>query len=185
MTHLPIRHAAICLLTALAMTTAHATTLQTSLEQGDGGARLVVVQKDEQGRTLDMPPPQLGISPPSLDLMARTRTDASVTFYNYSTEPKLIELSLLDADEQLTAIEDEAKMQSWTVVAPQSFTVPSGGYQTIRLSFRPPADLPKTTHYGLLVINQKIQNPIVEQTESSAVVKIGSQYQLPIRIMHR
>ncbi|WP_112744527.1 hypothetical protein [Moraxella ovis] len=182
MTHLPIRHAAICLLTALAMTTAHATTLQTTLEQGDGGAKLVVVQKDEQGRTLDMPPPQLGISPPSLDLMARTRTDASVTFYNYSTEPKQMELSLIDADDDGVIDSSADTLKSWTVVAPQSFEIPGGGHQTIRLSFRLPNDFPKKTHRAFLMITQKIDKPIVEQTDAVTVVKIGSQYQLPIKV---
>ncbi|MFA9486030.1 MULTISPECIES: hypothetical protein [unclassified Moraxella] len=94
-------------------TTSHAASLQTTVERDAQGSRLVVIQKDAHGREIDMPPPQLvGISPPSISVMAHGRVDESVTFYNYGEEPKLIELSLLDADEQLTAIEDGAKIQS-------------------------------------------------------------------------
>lgn len=168
--------------TVLGMTS-HASTLQTTLEQGEQGTKLVVVQKDAQGRQLDMPPAQLGISPPSVDLAVRGRADTSITFYNYSEESKFVELSLVDTDEQFEPIDGGTEaLKLWTVVAPQSFEIVGGGHQTIRLSFRMPADLSKATYQGFLVIKQKIDQPIVEQTEALTVVKIGSQYHLPIRL---
>lgn len=182
--HAPLAMRAMIALTAVLGMTSHATTLQTTLEQDAQGAKLVVVQKDAQGRQLDMPPAQLGISPPSINLQAHgKRTDTSVTFYNYSDEPKRIELSLVDTDEQFEPIDSSADtLKSWTVVAPQSFEIVGGGHQTIRLSFRVPENFPKKTHHAFLMINQKIDKPIVEQTEALTVVKIGSQYQLPIRL---
>lgn len=174
--------AAVTVFLALASMTAQANSLQTTLEQDEQGTRLVVVQKDAQGRELDMPPAQLGISPPSINLAAHGRTDTSVTFYNYSDEPKHIELSLVDADEQFKAIQKDVEtLKSWTVIAPQTFTIAAGGYQTIRLSFRLPV-ASNQTYQGLLIINQKIDKSIIEQTQALTVVKIGSQYQLPIRL---
>ncbi|STZ07975.1 Uncharacterised protein [Moraxella caprae] len=167
-------------------TCAYATNLQTDVVQTDTGTQLVVSQKNATGQTLQMPPAQLGISPPRLDLTAKTlnkRVDTSVTFYNYGDTPKRIQVELADVDSDFVPIASgQDTLKAWTLIAPQDFEIKAGGYQTIRLSFRLPDDFAQKSHYAFLNIKQHIDNPIVSQSDSLAVVKIGSQYQLPIRL---
>ncbi|AWY19386.1 hypothetical protein LP123_12495 [Moraxella bovis] len=166
---------------------AYANTLQTDMVQTDTGTQLVVSQKNATGHSLDMPPAQLGISPPRLDLTASAttnqRVDTSVTFYNYGDTPKRIQVTLTDADTDFVPIASgQDTLKPWVLIAPQNFEIKAGGYQTIRLSFRLPAGFAQKSHYAFLNIKQHIDNPIVSQSDNLTVVKIGSQYQLPIRL---
>lgn len=147
----------------------------------------VVRQKNATGQTVQMPPAQLGISPPRLDLTtnasASQRVDTSVAFYNYGDMPKRIQVTLSDVDSDFVPIaSSQNTLKAWTLIAPQDFEIKAGGYQTIRLSFRLPDDFTQKSHYAFLNIKQHIDNRIVSQSDSLAVVKIGSQYQLPIRL---
>lgn len=111
-----------------------------------------------------MPPAQLGISPPRLDLTANAsasqRVDTSVTFYNYGDMPKRIQVELVDVDSDFVPIaSSQNTLKAWTFIAPQDFEIKAGGYQTIRLSFRLPDDFAQKSHYAFLNTKQHIDTP--------------------------
>ncbi|UNU72810.1 cellulose biosynthesis cyclic di-GMP-binding regulatory protein BcsB [Moraxella nasovis] len=146
----------------------------------DNGSLIVSHQAQQHD---ELPPAQLGISPPRIVSDATTRADHAITFYNYDDNPKTMELTLIDTDEHFNPIDSTAQtLKAWTIFAPKDFSVQGYGHQTMRLSFRLPSDFPKKTHYALLSINQHIDNPIVSQTGDMTTVKLGSQYFMPIVI---
>lgn len=110
-----------------------------------------------------MPPAQLGISPPRLDLTTKAlnkRVDTSIAFYNYGDMPKRIQVELADVDGDFVPIaSSQNTLKAWTLIAPQDFEIKAGGYQTIRLSFRLPDDFTQKSHYAFLNTKQHIDTP--------------------------
>lgn len=147
----------------------------------------MITQKDSQGKVVEMPPPQLGIAPPRLDLTGLARVDGSVTIYNYGSAPKKMVLDVIDVDAKANPItHSKHTLKRWAVFAPQQFEIPVGGYQTVRVSFRLPSDFPKKTHYALLTITQQVDNSVNNMVDADGntltTMQIGSSYHLPIRV---
>lgn len=63
--------------------------------------------------------------------------------------PKRIQVTLADVDGDFAPIaSSQNTLKAWTLIAPQSFEIKAGGYQTIRLSFRLPNGFAKKSHYA-------------------------------------
>lgn len=133
-----------------------------------------------------LPPPQLGIAPPRVEktvaISQGKRFDQSIVLYNYNNKPKTIELSLFDTNKQHKLIKPQKNTLSpWAIINPTHFTIPANGEQTIRISIRPPLGFPQKTHYAMLKINHKIENPVkMDKAGKSVTVSLGSSYGLPI-----
>ncbi len=144
----------------------------------------IVVRNDKQ---TGLPPPQLGISPSSINVNLDTKlgkSDTSLTIYNYNTAPKTIRLNLIDLDANLKPVaSSDATLKNWTLINPTLFTIPGSGYQTVRISVRPPQGFAKATYHSVLLIEQQIDNPVQYDGKNKVVkLEIGSRYGLPMTV---
>ncbi|MDP8162278.1 hypothetical protein QJU89_02900 [Pasteurella skyensis] len=104
----------------------------------------IVVKKNGE-----LPPPQLGITPPRIEntvmVSKGKRLDKSFVIYNYNpTKAKSIKLSLVDVNKAKRAIKPSKKtLVPWTIINPKNFVIPPNGQQTVRLSIRPPSNFLK------------------------------------------
>ncbi|MBS9777925.1 MAG: hypothetical protein KGV50_04090 [Gammaproteobacteria bacterium] len=134
----------------------------------------------------ELPPPQLGISPPRFEhtIVASDgkRIDESLVLYNYNDKPKKIRLTLFDVNKNKRPIKPSKNTLSpWTIINPKEFTIPANSEQTIRLSIRPPVSFVKKTHYAMLKIDNYVDNAFkVDDKNQSVIVTLGASYGLPI-----
>ena len=157
-------------------------TIHTSVDKNGDTQMLVNNEAQKQ-----LPPPQLGITPPTLhdDLVLATgKLDKSLTLYNYSTKPKKIKLSMIDLDSSGHPItSSETTLKNWTLINPTTFSIAGSGYQTVRLSIRPPNDFVEQKYKAMLLIEQQIDNPLKYDADAKGVtVELGSRYGLPINV---
>lgn len=147
----------------------------------------IVVRNNHQ---TGLPPAQLGISPSVVNAnleLAKGSIDKSLVLYNYNTQPKSIKLSLIDLDSNLKPTQSSSTtLKTWTLINPTQFTIPAGGYQTVRISFRPPSTFAKGDYHSVLLIEQQIDDS-AHYDEADRVVRleIGSRYGLPIKLTVR
>lgn len=156
-------------------------TIHTSLDEK--GKNQILVKNDQQ----QLPPPQLGIMPPVInDKLNRStgKLDKSLTLYNYSSKPKKIKLSFIDLDINGKPVAStDTTLKNWVLINPTQFTIAGNGYQTIRLSVRPPKGFAKQTYKAALMIEQQIDNAMKYDPNGKGVtVELGSRYGLPIVI---
>lgn len=150
--------------------------LDTQLVKDESGQSLMVQDTQQKG----LPPAQLGISPAKIDGILKQsaksfRLDKSVTFYNYTSKPKGLKLTLIDTK--------NTQLKDWTLINPRTITIPPKGQQTIRLSFRPPKTLPTQKYEATLFIEQQITDPLTYDEDGKGVtMQIGSRYGLPIAL---
>ncbi|WGE90473.1 hypothetical protein [Actinobacillus genomosp. 1] len=153
--------------------------LQTKMVTDAKGKTSLIVRDNQQK---EMPPAQLGISPPILSgtvSVNSLRLDQSVTFYNYSNKPKELQLSLVD----IKGNQDSRLMRQWTLINPTKIKIAGGGHQTIRLSFRPPKGISPKKYHAILMIEQQIKDPISYDKDGNGIkMQIGSRYGLPISL---
>lgn len=76
----------------------------------------------------------------------------------------------------------EATLKNWTLINPTTFSIAGSGYQTVRLSIRPPKDFVKQEYKAMLLIEQQIDNPL-KYDAKGVTVELGSRYGLPIHVM--
>ncbi len=154
----------------------------------DKGQAKMVVTDDRQK---ELPPAQLGISPSRIiETVSLTQNknlsnfNQSLTLYNYGSKPKSIKLSLIDMDEKSKPIEpSESTLRPWTLINPTQFTIPAGGYQTVRMSIRLPMSFKAGQHHAMLSIEQQIDKSLTYDADGRGVtLEIGSRYGLPIAI---
>ncbi len=156
--------------------------------------------KDNAGRTSllvtddkqkELPPAQLGITPAriaeTVSLVRGTNTaglNQSLTLYNYGNKPKKIALNLIDIDASGAAIApSETTLKPFTLINPTQFTIAPNGYQTVRLSIRPPMSFATGKHVAMLEIKQQVDNALTYDADGKGVtLEIGSRYGLPIII---
>lgn len=144
----------------------------------------IVVRNNKQA---GLPPPQLGISPSIINGDLDTKLgkfDTSLTIYNYNTTPKTIRLNLIDLDDKLKPVTStDVTLKNWTLINPTLFTIPGNGYQTVRISVRPPQGFAKTTYHSVLLIEQQIDNPVqYDDNRKTVKLEIGSRYGLPMTV---
>lgn len=134
----------------------------------------------------DFPPPQLGISPPSIDgeISAGQSFNESLTFYNYSPKPKTITIQLIDVNQKQRPISPSKKtLVPWTILNPKTFTIVGNGEQTVRFSIRPPKGFAKKTHYAIIDIRQHVPEQLKMDSDGKGVtVTLGARYALPISV---
>ncbi|WP_228730634.1 hypothetical protein [Psychrobacter sp. TAE2020] len=152
------------------------------------GKAQMVVRNDRQ---TSLPPAQLGIQPGSIDETVSltkgknlAKLNQSLTLYNYGSKPKKIALSLVDMDAAGKPIDpSENTLKPWVLINPTAFTIPAGGYQTVRMSIRLPMDFAKGKYHAMLSIKQQIDNPVTYTADGKGVtLELGSQYGLPVSI---
>lgn len=154
----------------------------------DKGQVKMVVTDDRQK---EMPPAQLGISPSRInETVSLTQNknlgklNQSLSLYNYGSRPKSIKLSLIDMDESGKPIDpSESTLKPWTLINPTQFTIPAGGYQTVRMSIRLPMGFANGKRLAMLSIEQQIDKSLTYDADGKGVtLEIGSRYGLPIAI---
>lgn len=154
----------------------------------DQGKANMVVHDDRQK---GLPPAQLGIQPARIDETVSltkgnslARLNKSLTLYNYGSKPKKISLNLVDIDASGKPTEpNESTLKPWTLINPRVFTIPAGGYQTVRMSIRPPMSFAKGKRAALLSIEQQIDKSLTYDTDGKGVtLELGSRYALPVYI---
>lgn len=154
----------------------------------DKGQAKMIVTDDRQK---ELPPAQLGISPSRIiETVSLTQNknlsnlNQSLTLYNYGSKPKNIKLSLIDMGEKGRPIEpSESTLRPWTLINPTQFTIPAGGYQTVRMSIRLPMSFKAGQHHAMLSIEQQIDKSLTYDADGRGVtLEIGSRYGLPIAI---
>ena len=154
----------------------------------DKGQVKMVVTDDRQK---ELPPAQLGISPSRIiETVSLTQNknlsnfNQSLTLYNYGSKPKSIKLSLIDMDESGKPIDpSESTLKPWTLINPTQFTIPAGGYQTVRMSIRLPMGFANGKRLAMLSIEQQIDKSLTYDADGKGVtLEIGSRYGLPIAI---
>ncbi|WP_019671723.1 hypothetical protein [Psychrobacter lutiphocae] len=153
----------------------------------DSGRTSMVVNQDKQKQ---LPPAQLGISPARINETVSltnnkntARLNQSLTLYNYGSKPKSIRLNLIDIDTATgkPIAPNENTLKPWTLINPTEFTIAPGGYQTVRLSLRPPVQFATGTHSAMLSIEQQVDKALTYDADGQGVtVEIGSRYGLPI-----
>lgn len=152
-----------------------------------GNAQMVV----RNDRQTSLPPAQLGIQPARIDETVSltkgknlAKLNQSLTLYNYGSKPKKIALSLVDMDAAGKPIDpSEDTLKPWVLINPTAFTIPAGGYQTVRMSIRLPMDFAKGKYHAMLSIKQQIDNPVTYTADGKGVtLELGSQYGLPVSI---
>lgn len=156
-------------------------------KDANGKASMVV----SDNRQKELPPAQLGITPSRIsETISLTQNknlaklNQSLTLYNYGNKPKAISLSLIDIDEAGKPIPPgEGTLKPWTLINPTTFTIPVGGYQTVRMSMRLPLGFEQGPHSAMLTIEQQIDKSITYDTDGKGVtVELGSRYGLPIHL---
>lgn len=156
--------------------------------KGTNGRAQVVVNDDRQK---DLPPAQLGISPARVDETVSltqnknlAKLNQSLTLYNYGSKPKVIKLNLVDINELGRPIApSESTLKPWTLINPTEFTIPAGGYQTVRMSIRPPVGFERGAHSAILTIEQQVDKSITYDSDGKGVtLELGSRYGLPIHL---
>lgn len=154
----------------------------------DKGQVKMVVTDDRQK---ELPPAQLGISPSRINKTVSLKQNKnlgklnqSLTLYNYGSRPKSIKLSLIDMDESGKPIDpSESTLKPWTLINPTQFTIPAGGYQTVRMSIRLPMGFANGKRLAMLSIEQQIDKSLTYDADGKGVtLEIGSRYGLPIAI---
>ena len=154
----------------------------------DKGQVKMVVTDDRQK---ELPPAQLGISPSRInETVSLTQNknlgklNQTLTLYNYGSRPKSIKLSLIDMDESGKPIDpSESTLKPWTLINPTQFTIPAGGYQTVRMSIRLPMGFANGKRLAMLSIEQQIDKSLTYDADGKGVtLEIGSRYGLPIAI---
>ena len=154
----------------------------------DKGQVKMVVTDDRQK---ELPPAQLGISPSRInETVSLTQNknlgklNQSLSLYNYGSRPKSIKLSLIDMDESGKPIDpSESTLKPWTLINPTQFTIPAGGYQTVRMSIRLPMGFANGKRLAMLSIEQQIDKSLTYDADGKGVtLEIGSRYGLPIAI---
>lgn len=152
------------------------------------GQATMVVSDDRQK---ELPPAQLGIRPARISETVSliqnknlAKLNQSLTLYNYGSKPKSIKLSLIDMDETGKPIEpSENTLKPWTLINPTQFTIPAGGYQTVRMSIRLPMGFTEGKRLAILSIEQQIDKSLTYDADGKGVtLELGSRYALPIRI---
>lgn len=155
----------------------------------DGKGQVKMVVTDD--RQKELPPAQLGISPSRInETVSLTQNknlgklNQSLTLYNYGSRPKSIKLSLIDMDESGKPIDpSESTLKPWTLINPTQFTIPAGGYQTVRMSIRLPMGFANGKRLAMLSIEQQIDKSLTYDADGKGVtLEIGSRYGLPIAI---
>lgn len=155
----------------------------------DGKDQVKMVVTDD--RQKELPPAQLGISPSRInETVSLTQNknlgklNQSLTLYNYGSRPKSIKLSLIDMDESGKPIDpSESTLKPWTLINPTQFTIPAGGYQTVRMSIRLPMGFANGKRLAMLSIEQQIDKSLTYDADGKGVtLEIGSRYGLPIAI---
>lgn len=155
----------------------------------DGKDQVKMVVTDD--RQKELPPAQLGISPSRInETVSLTQNknlgklNQSLSLYNYGSRPKSIKLSLIDMDESGKPIDpSESTLKPWTLINPTQFTIPAGGYQTVRMSIRLPMGFANGKRLAMLSIEQQIDKSLTYDADGKGVtLEIGSRYGLPIAI---
>lgn len=155
----------------------------------DASGRAKMVVNDD--RQKDLPPAQLGISPARVDETVSltqnknlAKLNQSLTLYNYGSKPKVIKLNLVDINELGRPIApSESTLKPWTLINPTEFTIPAGGYQTVRMSIRPPVGFERGAHSAILTIEQQVDKSITYDSDGKGVtLELGSRYGLPIHL---
>jgi len=155
----------------------------------DGKGQVKMVVTDD--RQKELPPAQLGISPSRInETVSLTQNknlgklNQSLSLYNYGSRPKSIKLSLIDMDESGKPIDpSESTLKPWTLINPTQFTIPAGGYQTVRMSIRLPMGFANGKRLAMLSIEQQIDKSLTYDADGKGVtLEIGSRYGLPIAI---
>ena len=155
----------------------------------DGKGQVKMVVTDD--RQKELPPAQLGISPSRInETVSLTQNknlgklNQTLTLYNYGSRPKSIKLSLIDMDESGKPIDpSESTLKPWTLINPTQFTIPAGGYQTVRMSIRLPMGFANGKRLAMLSIEQQIDKSLTYDADGKGVtLEIGSRYGLPIAI---
>lgn len=155
----------------------------------DGKDQVKMVVTDD--RQKELPPAQLGISPSRInETVSLTQNknlgklNQSLSLYNYGSRPKSIKLSLIDMDESGKPIDpSESTLKPWTLINPTQFTIPAGGYQTVRMSIRLPMGFANGKRLAMLSIEQQIDKSLTYDADGKGVtLEIGSRYGLPIVI---
>lgn len=155
----------------------------------DGKDQVKMVVTDD--RQKELPPAQLGISPSRInETVSLTQNknlgklNQTLTLYNYGSRPKSIKLSLIDMDESGKPIDpSESTLKPWTLINPTQFTIPAGGYQTVRMSIRLPMGFANGKRLAMLSIEQQIDKSLTYDADGKGVtLEIGSRYGLPIAI---
>lgn len=174
-------------MTLIVPTAAHAE-LIIHTSRDDSGQTNMVVSDDRQKQ---LPPAQLGISPSQINETVSlvenknvARLNQSLTLYNYGGRPKRINLNLVDIDGSGKPITpNEQTLKPWTLINPVQFTIPAGGYQTVRMSIRLPREFAPGKHRAMLTIEQQVDKSITYDADGKGVtVELGSRYGLPVRI---
>ena len=155
----------------------------------DGKGQVKMVVTDD--RQKELPPAQLGISPSRInETVSLTQNknlgklNQTLTLYNYGSRPKSIKLSLIDMDESGKPIDpSESTLKPWTLINPTQFTIPAGGYQTVRMSIRLPMGFANGKRLAMLSIEQQIDKSLTyDAVVKGVTLEIGSRYGLPIAI---
>lgn len=166
---------------------AHAELIINNSVDEQGKANMVVHDDRQKG----LPPAQLGIQPARIDETVSltqgnhlAKLNQSLTLYNYGSKPKKIRLNLVDIDASGKPAEpNESTLKPWTLINPTVFTIPAGGYQTVRMSIRPPMKFAKGKRVALLSIDQQIDQPFTYDADGKGVtLELGSRYALPVYI---
>jgi len=77
----------------------------------------------------------------------------------------------------------ESTLKPWTLINPTQFTIPAGGYQTVRMSIRLPMGFANGKRLAMLSIEQQIDKSLTYDADGKGVtLEIGSRYGLPIAI---
>lgn len=152
------------------------------------GKAQMVVRNDRQK---ELPPAQLGISPSQINEKISliqnknvAKLNQSLTLYNYGIKPKVIKLELIDRDEAGNPIApNETTLKPWTLINPTQFTIAAGGYQTVRMSIRLPANFEQGPHSAMLMIEQQVDQALTYSADGKGVtLELGSRYGLPIHL---
>lgn len=155
----------------------------------DASGKATMMVRDDNQK--ELPPAQLGITPARIDETISltqnknlSKLNQSLILYNYGNKPKAINLSLVDMDESGAAIApSETTLKPWTLINPTKFTIPAGGYQTVRMSMRLPMGFDTGQRKSMLMIEQQIDRSITYDSDGKGVtVELGSRYGLPIYI---
>lgn len=187
--HIPsiLSTVAIVLLVGAVLPSAHAELITHSSKDDLGRTKMVVYDAHQK----ELPPAQLGITPSRINETVslsnnknKQGLNQSLTLYNYGNKPKIISLDIIDLDTSGTPISpSERTLKTWTLINPTLFTIPAGGYQTVRMAIRLPINFEKGQYKAMLSIEQQVENAISYDADGQGVtLEIGSRYGMPINI---